>query len=62
MQAETNNPGYYQNAWLLAEVLFRQGNRTAAAAACQRALDGKPALGGERRKIETLLKQCSDPK
>ena len=62
LQAETNNPGYYQNAWLLAEVLFRQGKRTEAAAACQRALDGKPALGGERRKIETLLKQCSEPK
>ena len=62
LQAETNNPGYYQNAWLLAEVLFRQGKRTEAAAACRRALDGQPALGGERRKIETLLKQCSGQK
>ena len=62
LQAEMNNPGYYQNAWLLAEVLFRQGKRVEAAAACQRALNGKPALGGERRKIETLLQQCAAPK
>jgi tetratricopeptide (TPR) repeat protein len=62
LEAETNNPGYYQNAWLLAEVLFRQGKHAEAAAACQRALDGKPALGGERRKVEELLKQCTAPK
>jgi tetratricopeptide (TPR) repeat protein/predicted small integral membrane protein len=62
LQAETNNPGYYQNAWLLTEVLFRQGKHAEAAAACQRALDGKPALGGERRKVEELLKQCTAPK
>ncbi len=62
LQAETNNPGFYQNAWLLTEVLFRQGKHAEAAAACQRALDGKPALGGERRKVEELLKQCTAPK
>jgi tetratricopeptide (TPR) repeat protein len=62
LQAETNNPGYYQNAWLLAELLFRQHKFAEAAAACQQALDGKPALGGERRKVEELLKQCTAPK
>ena len=62
LAAERNNPGYYKNSWLQAEVYVREGKFTAAAAACQRALDGKPALGGERRKIETLLKQCSGQK
>jgi hypothetical protein len=54
-QAETNNPGFYENAWLGAEVLFRQGQRSEAAQACQRALEGKPALGGERQRLEQLL-------
>ncbi len=54
-QAETNNPGFYQNAWLRAEVLFRQGRRDEAAGACREALAGEPALGGERRRIEQLL-------
>ena len=61
-QAETNNPGYYQNQWLLAEVWMRQRQFAAAAAACRLALDGKPALGGERRKIEELLQRCTEPK
>ena len=54
-QAETNNPGYYQNAWLQAEVLFRQGRLAEAAQACQQALAGQPALGGERHRLEQLL-------
>jgi len=53
--AEKNNPGFYQNSWLLAEVLFRQGKPAEAAQACRRALDGQPALIGERRKIQELL-------
>ena len=53
--AEKNNPGFYQNSWLFAEVLFRQGKQAEAAEACQRALAGKPALAGERRRIEQLL-------
>jgi tetratricopeptide (TPR) repeat protein len=56
--AEKDNPGFYQNSWLRGEVLFRQGRRAAAAEACQRALDGQPALGAERRKIENLLAQA----
>jgi hypothetical protein len=55
LQAETNNPGFYQNSWLLAEVLIRQGKPAEAAAACRRALEGRPALAGERRRIQELL-------
>ena len=52
--AETNNPGFYRNSWLLAEALSRQGKFSAAATACQAALAGKPALAGERKQIEAL--------
>ena len=54
-RAEEKNPGFYQNSWLLAEVLFQQAKYPEAAAACRKALDGRPALGGERRRIEQLL-------
>lgn len=60
--AETNNPGFYQNSWLLAEVWFRQGQPAEAAQACQRALAGHPALGGERRKIQELLARTTAKK
>jgi len=60
--AEKNNPGFYQNSWLLAEVLFRQGKYPEAAAACRQALDGRPALGGERRQIKQLLTQAETHK
>ena len=53
--AETNNPGFYQNSWLLAEVLVLQGKQAEAAEACHQALAGKPALAGERQRIEQLL-------
>jgi hypothetical protein len=56
--AEKYNPGFYQNSWLLAEVLFWQGRCPEAAAACRQALAGKPALGGEQRRIEQLLIQA----
>jgi len=59
--AEKNNPGLYQNSWLLGEALFRQGKYPEAAAACRQALDGRPALGGERRRIEQLLTQAETP-
>jgi tetratricopeptide (TPR) repeat protein len=61
-QAVTNNPGFYQNSWLLAEVLTRQGERAEAAQACQQALDGNPALAGERRHIELLRAQVETHK
>ena len=60
--ADKNNPGFYQNSWLLAEVMFRQGKYPEAAAACRQALDGKPALGSERRRIERLLNQAETHK
>jgi isopenicillin-N N-acyltransferase like protein len=60
--AETNNPGFYQNSWLLAEVLFRQGNLDGATRCCDRALAGKPALGGERQQIERLQAKARKPK
>jgi tetratricopeptide (TPR) repeat protein len=56
--AEKDNPGFYQNSWLLAEVLFRQGKYPESAAAARQAMDGKPALGGERRRIEQILTQA----
>jgi tetratricopeptide (TPR) repeat protein len=56
--AERNNPAFYANSWLLAEALFRQGQFPQAAQACRQALDGKPALAGERRRIGQLLAQA----
>ena len=59
-QAETNNPGFYRNAWLRAESLLALGRRPEALAACDAALAGQPALGGERAKIEKLRRQVKD--
>jgi len=58
-QAEKDNPGYYRNSWLLAESLFSLGQVPAAARACRSALDGSPALGGERRRLEELARAIS---
>jgi len=56
--AAKDNPGYYGNAWLQAELWFKQGKFPEAAAACRQALDGHPALGGERQRIEQLLHEA----
>ena len=56
--AEKDNPGFYQNSWLLADALFRQGKFPEAAEACRRALAEKPALGGEKQRIEKLLTEA----
>jgi tetratricopeptide (TPR) repeat protein len=61
-QAEERNPGFYANSWLLAEVLFRQGKYPEAAQACRTALAGKPALAGERRRIQLLLDRAETHK
>ena len=53
-EAARENPGFYQNAWLLAESLFHEGRLQDAAESCQAALDGLPALAHERHKIERL--------
>jgi hypothetical protein len=60
--AEKDNPAFYQNSWLLAEALFREGKCPEAAAACRQALDGKPALAGERRRIEQLASEVNSQK
>ena len=57
--AETNNPHCYQNAWLLAESLAGLGKTNEALAACRAAMAGRPALGGEREKIQALLERLS---
>jgi tetratricopeptide (TPR) repeat protein len=59
-QAEKDNPGFYRNAWLRAESLLALGRRTEALAACDAALAGQPALGGERDKIEKLRQRAAD--
>jgi hypothetical protein len=56
--AAKDNPGYYAIAWLEAEAWWQQGKFAESAAACQLALDGRPALDIERRRIEQLLKQA----
>ena len=55
--AERSNPGLYDNTWLRAEALFRQGKRPEAAQACREALQRSPARAAERRRIEQLLGQ-----
>jgi hypothetical protein len=59
-QAEKDNPGFYRNAWLRAESLLALGRRAEALAACDVALAGHPALGGERAKIEKLRQRAGD--
>ncbi len=56
--AERSNPGFYANAWLRAEALFRQGKRPEVARACREALQRSPARAAERRRIEQLLGQA----
>jgi cytochrome c-type biogenesis protein CcmH/NrfG len=46
----------------VAEVLFQQGKQAEAAEACHQALAGKPALAGERQRIERLLAQAETHK
>jgi predicted choloylglycine hydrolase len=55
-QAEELNPGYYQNSWLLGEALLMQGDKPASVKALRDAQAWQPALGGERKKIEELLR------
>ena len=57
-QAETDNPGFYRNAWLRAESLLALGRRQEALAACDVAQAGQPALGNERARIEKLRQQA----
>jgi isopenicillin-N N-acyltransferase like protein len=52
--AETNNPGFYQNAWLEAEAQWGLGRVTEAGHSCRTALERQPAVASERRQIEQL--------
>ena len=61
LQAEKDNPGFYRNAWLLAESLRGLGRRQEAARACQDAIEGRPALAGEREQIEKLARAVAEP-
>jgi hypothetical protein len=54
-QAERDNPGFFGNAWLLAESLQHQGRTNEAAVAAQRAWAGRPALDGQRQAIRRWL-------
>ena len=56
--AERGNPGLYDNAWLHAEALLRQGKGPQAAKACREALERSPARAAERQRIENLLIQA----
>jgi isopenicillin-N N-acyltransferase like protein len=60
--AEHGNPGFYGNTWLRAEALFQQGKRPETAQACRVALERSPALAGERRRIEQLLRRAEAQK
>jgi hypothetical protein len=54
--AESNNPAFYRNAWLLARSFLAQGQTNAAAAACRSALVSKPALATERNDLDELAR------
>ncbi|MBL9137316.1 MAG: hypothetical protein JNK85_15695 [Verrucomicrobiales bacterium] len=58
-EAEKSNPGFYQNAWLMAETWWAGGDRARTLEACERALTGRPAMGNERRKIEELAAKAA---
>ena len=58
-KAEELNPGYYKHAWLLGEALLAQGDKAAAVQALRDAQARQPALGGERKKIEELLRAAT---
>lgn len=57
--AESANPGYYANAWLMAEAYLVTGERAKAAEAAARALAGQPAMALERQKIEDLARKAA---
>ncbi len=57
-QAETLNPGFYQNAALRGRALMKLGRKEEAAKAFQAALEAKPAFLDERRDLEVLWQQA----
>ena len=57
-KAETNNPGFYQNAALRGRALLRLNRNVEAAKAFESALAAQPAFLSEKTEIEGLLKQA----
>jgi isopenicillin-N N-acyltransferase like protein len=57
-QAETLNPGFYQNAALKGRALLALGRQEEATHAFTAALAGKPSFAKERRELELLLEQA----
>lgn len=61
-RAETNNPGFYQNADLRGRALLLLGRPTEGIAALEAALAAQPAFQSEKQDIESLLKQARETK
>jgi len=59
-KAESNNPGFYQNAWLRAQALKGLGRLPEAKIALTEALGRHPAFLSEKQEIENLLKQIEE--
>jgi isopenicillin-N N-acyltransferase like protein len=56
-KAETENPGFYQNAVLRGRALQKLGRADEAAAAFKTALARQPAFLSEKQELQSLLKQ-----
>lgn len=61
-KAETNNPGFYQNATLRGRALLALNRPTEAVPAFEAALAAAPAFLSEKLEIENLLKQAQGTK
>ena len=57
-KAETNNPGFYQNAALRGRALLVLNRKAEAATAFEAALAAQPAFLSEKKEIESLLKRA----
>ena len=61
-QAETLNPGFYQNAWLRGKALMSLGKTSEAATAFESALAGRPAFLKEQQQLKELLQTTRSAK
>jgi tetratricopeptide (TPR) repeat protein len=61
-QAESLNPGFYQNAMLRGRALLALGRSSEAVTALELALAEHPAFLKEQQQIEQLLQQARNPK
>lgn len=60
-QAETLNPGFYQNATLQGRALLALGRKPEAARAFEKALSEQPAFLNEKQQLEAWLRQARSP-